>query len=73
MVANRADETDAQGNVTSKHVGVRFPDAPTQMEKQTMTVKSNENPSVELRIKNNQQQNIKEDKQKQERTKRKNK
>lgn len=33
IVATRADDIDANGNIDSKHVGVRFPDAPDRIER----------------------------------------
>lgn len=56
VVANRADAVDAQGNVTSKHVGVRFPDAPAQMQKEKASTSTSEKKDVSVQKRDNPEQ-----------------
>jgi hypothetical protein len=47
VTANRADRKDDQGNVVSKHQGIRFPDAPGPMETQELQLKQESNKQIE--------------------------
>lgn len=42
IVANRADDKDAQGNITSEHVGLRLPYGPVPAKETQLAIKSNE-------------------------------
>ena len=42
IVANRADDKDAQGNITSEHVGLRLPYGPIAAKETQLATKSNE-------------------------------
>jgi len=57
-VGNRADEKDAQGNVTSSFAGIRYPAAPINPEQKTMTVNERSKPDVGLQTKDNSKQNV---------------
>ena len=41
-MANRADDKDAQGNITSEHVGLRLPYGPIAAKETQLATKSNE-------------------------------
>ncbi len=58
VVANRADEKDAQGNVTSSFAGVRFPAAPINPEQTTMQKKERIQPDTRMLTKDNSKQNV---------------
>lgn len=49
VVANRADQVDKQGNIVSKHVGVRFPDGPGPLESKELETTTKENKKSELK------------------------
>jgi phosphosulfolactate synthase (CoM biosynthesis protein A) len=49
VVANRADQIDEQGNVVSKHVGVRFPDGPGPLESMELETTTKENKKSEIK------------------------
>ncbi|HCB63162.1 MAG: hypothetical protein A2W93_11680 [Bacteroidetes bacterium GWF2_43_63] len=64
VVANRADEKDAQGNVTSKFVDVRFPAAPGRLEEKPVTTSERAKIDVSTQMRDNSKQNITSEKNK---------